>query len=117
MDTATITNDALISTLADDPDLIEIVELFVDEMTGRTAQLSSFFGGEDWEGLRRSAHQLKGAAGSYGFHPISAAAAQLEDVVRAEEPEEIIRQELEAVIDLCNRASAGTRQLPLARLI
>ena len=110
MDTTTIAGDAIISTLASDPDLIEIVELFVDEMAGRTEQFSSLFGGGDWEGLRRSAHQLKGAAGSYGFHPISAAAGQLEQVVRSEEPEETIRQEVQALIDLCHRASAGTGQ-------
>ena len=110
MDTATITGKPLVSDLANDLDLIEIVELFVDEMPGRTEQFSSLFGGEDWEGLRRSAHQLKGAAGSYGFHPISAAAAKLEDVIRGQEPEEAIRQEVEALIDLCNRASAGTGQ-------
>ncbi len=104
------TGEPIVSTLADDPDLADIVEMFVDEMPGRTEQFSSHYGEGDWEGLRRSAHQLKGAAGSYGFAPISTAAGQLEAVIRGEEPEETICQEVEALIDLCNRATAATAQ-------
>ncbi len=108
MNTATSVSEALYSTLGGDPDLGKIVELFVDEMVQRTDNFSNLFEKRDWEGLRRSAHQLKGAAGSYGFDPISVAAGQLEDVIYHQEPEDDIRREVDTLVDLCHRACAGS---------
>ena len=99
--------DLLYSVLADDPDLAEIVALFVQEMPERIARLLDRFRESDLEGLRRVAHQIKGAAGSYGFAPISPAAARLEDGIVQSRSEEGIRQALDELIDLCRRARAG----------
>lgn len=98
----------LYSTLATDPDLGEIVQLFVEEMPNRTATLRDRLNEADWEGLRRVAHQLKGAAGSYGFEPITPAAARVEDAIRQSAPEDEIRQMVEELIALCNSARPGT---------
>jgi HPt (histidine-containing phosphotransfer) domain-containing protein len=100
--------ELLYSTLADDPDLAEIVELFVQEMPERIARLLDRFRKSDREGLRRVAHQLKGAAGSYGFTPVSPAAARLEGAIVQSRPEEEISQALDDLIDLCRRTRAGT---------
>ena len=100
--------ELLYSTLADDPDLAEIVAMFVQEMPERIARLLDRFRESDREGLRRAAHQLKGAAGSYGFAPISPAAARLEDQIVHTRSEEEISQALDELIDLCRRARAGT---------
>lgn len=99
---------ALYSTLATDPDLGEIVGLFVAEMPNRTATLRDRLAAGDWAELRRAAHQLKGAAGSYGFEPITPAAARLEDAIRESLLEEAIRQMVDELIALCNSARAGT---------
>ncbi|MDP6554248.1 MAG: Hpt domain-containing protein [Pirellulaceae bacterium] len=45
----------------------ELVEMYVDEMPDRIAALERAFDSGDMEGLQRAAHQMKGAAGSYGF--------------------------------------------------
>ena len=58
----------------------------------------------DWEGLRQAAHQLKGSAGSYGFPAISPAAAELEDAIRRQLPEETILQALDQLVDFCRQA-------------
>jgi len=104
--------ELLYSRLAEDPDLADIVGLFVQEMPERIARLLDRFAASDWEGLRRAAHQLKGAAGSYGFGPISPAAARLEDNVLHSRPEEEINRAVQELIELCRRARAGTPPQP-----
>lgn len=96
--------EPLYSTLAQDPDLCDIVDLFVQEMPERINALAGQTGVADWEQLRRTAHQIKGAAGSYGFTPITQRAAKLEDLIRESRPEDEIRQAVEDLIDLCRRA-------------
>ncbi|HEV3021685.1 MAG TPA: Hpt domain-containing protein, partial [Pirellulales bacterium] len=59
------------SSLADDPDLGEIVKLYVDEMPQRIEGLLARFAAADWDGLATGAHQLKGTAGSHGFQQIT----------------------------------------------
>jgi histidine phosphotransfer protein HptB len=102
--------DVLYSSLGGDLDLGEIVAMFVDEMPERVATLLATLDAGDLEGLRRAAHQLKGAAGSYGFGPISPSAAKVEDAIRANAPEQQIRDSVDALVDLCNRTRAGTPQ-------
>lgn len=91
------------SLLADDPDLFEIVKMFVDEMPGRIDQLLTGFHEKKWDDLERTAHQLRGAAGSYGFGEVTPAAKKLEQTVKAKMPEEAIQQSLVELIDLCRR--------------
>jgi histidine phosphotransfer protein HptB len=99
--------DCLYSTFGTDPDLCEIVELFVEEMPSRIQTLVEQCNSGDWEGLRRTAHQLKGAAGSYGFEDISPAAARLERFLGGREPEKVIRNTLQQLVDICSRVRAG----------
>jgi histidine phosphotransfer protein HptB len=91
-----------------DAELGELVALFVAEMEGRVSTMQRQLQDHDWQGLRQSAHQLKGAAGSYGFEEISPSAAQLESTLRDNEPEEAVRSGVEELIELCRRARAGT---------
>lgn len=99
--------ELLYSSLAVDPDLGELVEMFVDEMPNRIATMSEQMDTSEWDKLRRTAHQIKGAAGSYGFDLITPNAMRLEYALRDGEPEEQIRQVLDELIDVCNRARAG----------
>jgi HPt (histidine-containing phosphotransfer) domain-containing protein len=98
----------LYSTLAGDPDLGEIIEMFVEEMPARTAALLDQFNSRDMQELRRLAHQLKGSAGSHGYAPISEVAATLEQAVAQSEPEEEIREAVDALVEICNRVRVGT---------
>jgi len=95
------------SPLAEDPDLAEVVELFAAEMPERIANVLRHFDARRWRELQRAAHQLKGSAGSYGFAPITPAAARLEDAVREARPEQEIRQAVEELVALCARVRAG----------
>jgi histidine phosphotransfer protein HptB len=107
MDQAVIGRGYVYSRLAGDPDLREIVDLFVEEMPDRVATLLDKLQSQDWEGLRQAAHQLKGAAGSYGFDAISPCAGKVESAIRDGEPEPRIRATVEELVDLCNRTRCG----------
>ena len=95
--------EGIYSQLANDLDLRDIVEMFVHEMPERMAALTEYLEAGDMEGLRRVAHQLKGAAGSYGFEPISPCAGRLERAIRDGEPENRIRETVSELVDLCSR--------------
>ncbi len=98
---------AVYSTLGDDPDLGELVEMYVDEMPERIAALEEAFQSSDQESLQRAAHQLKGAGQSYGFDPLTPLAAAVEYAARDKEPEENIRKVLDELLDVCSRVRAG----------
>jgi len=98
--------EPLYSTLVSDPDLYDLVELFVGEMPNRVSELLERLDANDWDGLSRTAHQLRGAAGSYGFGPISPTAAKVEDAINRNYPEDQIRKYVENLVDMCRRASA-----------
>jgi HPt (histidine-containing phosphotransfer) domain-containing protein len=108
MSGSTAVSEPLYSSLGGDPDLGGIVELFVNEMPDRVATVLEQLDNSDWEGLRRSTHQLKGAAGSYGFDAISPSAAEVETAVSNGEPEQRIRETVVELVGLCNRATSGT---------
>jgi HPt (histidine-containing phosphotransfer) domain-containing protein len=102
--------DWIYSTLGTDPDLGELVEMFVSEMPARLESLLSLYDSGNMSELRRLAHQIKGAAGSYGFHSLSPAAARLEASLKSERPEEQIKHEIDELVALCSRIRAGSAQ-------
>ena len=108
MESCTANGQFLFSTLAEDPDLAEIVEMFVDEMPERVETILNCFQSEDWEGLRRASHQLKGAAGSYGFPSITPCAGVLEAAVKQARPETEIRKAVDELVAMCRSIRAGT---------
>lgn len=95
------------SSLAADPDLGELVEMFVEEMPARINALETQARSRDWQQLTRTAHQLKGAAGSYGFHAVTPCALRLETAAKECGQEEGILQALEELLDLCRRLRCG----------
>lgn len=65
------------SSFADDPDMRDIVALFVKELPARIRALETWHRQDDLESFRNLVHQLKGAGGGYGFMPISEQAETL----------------------------------------
>ena len=100
-------DDRIVSTLADDPEMADIVELFTDELPKRIESLESAYQSRAWDTLRTLAHQLKGAAPSYGFESIGVAAALVENLVKSDPVAEQISDEIEELISLCRRAAPG----------
>ena len=96
------------SSLAADRHLGELVDMFVQEMPGRITALQAQANTRNWEQLARTAHQLKGSAGSYGFHEITPCAARLEVAARDPQQEDRILATLNGLLSLCRRARSGT---------
>lgn len=73
--------------LLEEADLRDLVEEFVSELPRRLSELRQAFERLDWSRLISLAHQLKGAAGSYGYPDISAVAAAMESAFRTHHAE------------------------------
>lgn len=95
------------SRFADDPDMGQIVQMFVQEMPQRVQQLSSAWDRHDLASLRRLTHQLKGSGGGYGFPTISESAGKVEELVSSvisgeQSPDAAhIQRQLRELIELC----------------
>lgn len=77
--------DPIRSRYADDPEMQEIVAYFVAEVPNRLRELRQAWDRGDRSRVRTIAHQMKGAAGGYGFPQIGESAAALETaIVRSE---------------------------------
>jgi CheY-like chemotaxis protein len=70
--------DRLISELADDPELGPLVAAFAEQLGTRVQAIAEHLDRNDTQAASRLAHQLKGAAGSYGFPSVGDLARQLE---------------------------------------
>jgi len=104
-------NDRIISEFAADPEMAELVDMFVGDLPQRVSKLEHLIDEHDIEGLRTLAHQLKGAAPGYGFPSIGAAAEAVESAVREAEPStdiQALRSEADRLIEVCRRAMFPT---------
>jgi HPt (histidine-containing phosphotransfer) domain-containing protein len=95
-----------------DPDMTELIALFVSELPARMGALSNAVKGRQVADLQRLAHQLKGASAGYGYPTIGEAAAKVERELKANQSDaeqaiEAAQNSLNELVDLCRRASAG----------
>lgn len=98
----------LLSEFQGDADMAELIEFFVDELKDRVSTIESAWQTGDERRLREMAHQLKGAASSYGYPDITHSAAELEGELLAEQAElSSVAEKVEDLVSLCRRAAAG----------
>ena len=103
----TTNQTAIYSDFGGEPEMGELVEMFVEEMPDRINAIVESLGRGDLEALQYATHQMKGAAGSYGFHQLTAYAAEAESLVRNEQSEENVCKAVHELIDQCQRVRAG----------
>lgn len=96
------------STFADDPEMRELVEMFVQEMPERIEAIRTAFNTAEMTRLKTLSHQLKGASAGYGFAPLGEAAGKVEDAVRSA-PDELsaIRERVDELLEMCRRVTFG----------
>ena len=94
----------IVSEFAGDPDMLELVEWFIDRIPERIEELQRTFERGALDELGSIAHQLKGAGGSYGFPQITECARRLEHQTKESDLDEV-RRGLDELVDLCNRVS------------
>jgi HPt (histidine-containing phosphotransfer) domain-containing protein len=102
----------ILSQYATDPEMVELIDLFLSEMPDRLKALESAWRNAQVPQLTRMAHQLKGSCAGYGFPAIGTAASTLEDRLRALQADggaqlKRLQSEFNELIDLCRRASAA----------
>lgn len=95
------------SPLAADPDLAELVDLFIAELPERLGQLQSALEQGNRHDVARFSHQLKGAGGSYGFPQLTPAAAELELLAKQAADEAALRSALHDLVAVAGQLRAG----------
>ncbi len=103
----TVDCEPLLSEFADDSDMMEIIEPFVAGLDERVATMQQAVARSDYETLSCVAHQLKGAAGGYGYPSISDAAKVVELGAKSQEPVSSLKDPLALVVSLCAGARVG----------
>ncbi|MDP1661697.1 MAG: Hpt domain-containing protein [Phycisphaerales bacterium] len=99
------------SEFSNDPDMREIVELYVQEMPARVSKLQELWAAQQMDDLKRLAHQLKGASGGYGFAPVGSAAGKVEHSLlalaegSASVSLEQLRNQFEDLLSMCRRVT------------
>jgi CheY-like chemotaxis protein len=102
--------EPLVSELADEPELRELIARYVAALPERAAALERSLAGGDLQTLGKQAHDLKGTAGTYGFPSLTHEAGILEVTVRHGCPSTEIHEHVARLIDLCRRARATRRE-------
>ncbi|HEX9735215.1 MAG TPA: Hpt domain-containing protein [Thermoanaerobaculia bacterium] len=95
---------SVVSTLAGHPTLGSLVRAFVDRLPSRREAIEEAFRDGDLERLQVLAHGLRGSGGTYGFEPLSRAAEELEESLRAGAGRDEVAAAVARLADLCRRA-------------
>lgn len=102
--------EPLRSRFAGDAEMVELVQEFVQELPKRVEALQGLLRASHFDELRRAAHQLKGAAGGYGFPMISDSAGTVEQLLHSGVGQAQIadlQQRVDELVTLCGRAVAA----------
>ncbi len=96
----------IVSQYANDPEMAELVQLFLSELPKRIEALNTAWTESRITDVTRMAHQLRGACSGYGFPSLGKAAGALEDGLRttAAEGASSVSDEFRALVDLCSKA-------------
>jgi signal transduction histidine kinase/DNA-binding response OmpR family regulator len=98
----------IVSDVADDRALAEVLAAFVRRLPDRLAAMEQALGHQDLESLAMLAHQMRGAASGYGFPAITEAAAALESAAKTHGQ---VERRLADLALLCRRARAEAEPL------
>jgi PAS domain S-box-containing protein len=107
----TLSDEPILSTFRNDPDMADITAGFVRHLPERLAEMRQAAEAGRWEVLRRLAHQVKGAGGSYGYLCLTEAAREVESHANPEDAERA-RMALANLARLCERVRAGLAMKP-----
>ena len=75
--------------LADDPELRQIVEMFIDGLETELGKVAQAVAQADFDALSRLAHSLKGSGGSMGFDSFRLEALELEKAALSRQLEQV----------------------------
>jgi signal transduction histidine kinase/HPt (histidine-containing phosphotransfer) domain-containing protein len=92
------------STATDDEEFTrDFLPGFIADLPTKASQMAALLDQNNLEELAQVAHQLKGAAGVYGFMPVTEAAGHVEAAVMHAEPLDDVTMQLNSLIGLIRR--------------
>ncbi|MDO8303898.1 MAG: response regulator [Sedimentisphaerales bacterium] len=97
----------LVSDLANNPDYIKAIELFVNNLPGRIQAMTDAFEQGNLQELAQKVHTLKGLGGFAGFPIYTEKAKELEELVRENKLDDVKRQ-LDELNELCQRTKLSS---------
>jgi PAS domain S-box-containing protein len=97
------------SDLTDDPVVGPVISQFVQALPERIAELTKLLNEHQFTELARFAHQIKGAAGGFGFPSITEAAGELEQSAKAADDLDDLKRRLDELTQLTQAAAAGVQ--------
>ena len=103
----------LVSELSEDPDVADMVASFVRVAGSRADAIQSAIAHGDFATMRRLVHQLKGAAGGYGFPSITEQAKAVEAALATGDQGKV-GSAVQALSALCYRAGRDVVARPTA---
>jgi len=95
------------SLFADDPVISEIISGFVDRLPQRVLDLESKLALDDWQGIGQTAHQLKGAAGGYGYPELASLAEAIGEQAKTQREPQDLRRLIDELKQFVQRAQAA----------
>jgi HPt (histidine-containing phosphotransfer) domain-containing protein len=99
--------DSILSKLMSKPATAKLVEKFLAGLGQRATAIQQAHASKDLPALKTLAHQLKGAAGGYGFPALTEAARKVEqDVTGSADPKQLAT-DVRALADLCSQIKAA----------
>jgi signal transduction histidine kinase/CheY-like chemotaxis protein/GGDEF domain-containing protein len=99
----------MISALADNEKFRAVLEKFVARLPHRVEEIQRLLNAQDMDQLVRAVHQLKGAAGGYGFPDITLAAGRTEDLIKRAEDLSAISEQVDQLLGLVRRVDGFPR--------
>lgn len=102
----------ILSEFASDPDMAELVDIFVGELPERIRAIESARSDRNYDIIARLAHQLKGAAPGYGFSGVGEAAASIEHRLRSagglnDSTKLAVDADVDRLLNMCRRVRAA----------
>ena len=78
---------AVADTLAEE--LLELAKEFIENLPSRISSIRAARENENWKELRTHVHQLKGIAGTFGYHDVSAKAGEIDQLLKEKQLEHL----------------------------
>ncbi len=101
----------IVSELADDPDMSELVLSFVGNLEARIDRLGELLVAGNVVEIGRVAHQLKGTGTSYGFPMLTSIAKEVEAVATAEGDQQLVTDAVKRLLETCRAIQRGANPI------
>ncbi|MCC7293250.1 MAG: response regulator [Phycisphaerales bacterium] len=100
--------EPLVSSLAGDPTISELIDAFVGDLTGRIRSIEEAYHAHDAASLERLIRNLRSEGSSYGFEPISEQAVKIQSILRDKFDVDVLEGPLHELLDLCRLVRASS---------